>query len=222
MPEATGPGGRPPLPSTAPQPDARERVVELLGRSFAEDRISEEELEARLERVYRAQTAAELDALVADLAAPLPAPVPEGAGPLAAAGPRSRIAALFSGQEQRLTGPVPPRLDVRSRLGYVELDLTRASFGPGETMIDVRAFMGYVQIRFPGSVRVECQGRATFGYFALRGSGAPEGSEAMPLVRVVGHASFGFAECFTPRREAPALPGGGPARLAGPPPGASS
>ena len=66
-------------------------------------------------------------------------------------------------------------------LGYVELDLTRATFAPGLTTIDVRAFMGYVQIRFPPGVRVESEGHAVFGFFALKGgessAGEPGGGE---------------------------------------------
>lgn len=199
MPEAPGYGS--PLPSPPLPPDARDRVADLLSRCFAEDWITAEDLEARLERVYRAETAAELDAIVADLPTRLPAPAV--AAVPAPGGEHQRIAALFSGQQQRVKGVVPRRLEVRGRLGYVELDLTRATFAPGVTVIDVRAFMGYVQIRFPGSVRVDCRGRALFGFFSLKGRGAPESGEPAPEVQVVGRAMFGFAECFTPRRELP-------------------
>ena len=189
-------------------PDARERAVDRLSRAFADDRITAEELEDRLERVYHAETAAQLEAIVADLSAAAgPAAPVEGAGT-----PR-RIAALFSGQEQRLMGAVPRELEVRSRLGYVELNLTRATFEPGVTVIDVRAFMGYVQIRFPDGVRVECEGRALFGFFALAGGATADGGEGTPVVRVVGRATFGFVECFALRREPPRLAGGGAPRL---------
>jgi len=176
------------LPAAPVEPEARERVVELLTRHFADDRLSAEELEARLERVYRASSIAQLEALTADLPAAA-ALVPPGNLPA------QRIAALLSGQEQRVTGVVPRRLEVRSRLGYVELDLTRASFEPGLTEIDVRAFMGYVQIRLPAGVRVECLGRAVAGYFSLRGRAAAS-ADAPSTVRITGRATFGFAECL--------------------------
>ena len=188
-------------------PDARERAVDLLTRAYADDRISEEELEARLERVYHAETGVELEAIVADLASPTPA-----AAQVATRAPR-RIAALFSGQEQRMMGVVPRELEVRARLGYVELNLTKATFEPGETVIDVRAFMGYVQIRFPEGVRVECEGRALFGFFALAGGATADAGAATPVVRVVGRATLGYAECFALRREPPKLQGGGAPRL---------
>lgn len=194
------PENRPPAP--LPAPVARDRVVEVLTRLYADDQITEAELESRLERVYRADSAAEVEAVLADL----PASVPAAPQPATPAGTRAvtRIAALFSSQEQRLTGVVPPRLELRGRLGYVELDLTGATFEPGVTEIDVRAFMGYVQIRFPASVRVESRGHALFGFFSIKG-GSAAGTGSPSIVRLTGRATFGFAECFvgTGRKKLP-------------------
>ena len=189
----TGPGERHDLtPRLAPE--ARERVVELLTHHFAEDRITQEDLEARLERVYHASTAGELEAVTADLAAPTPAP--RAAKDLALDETPRRIAALFAGHEERLTGVVPRELQLRGRLGYVELDLTHATFEPGLTEIDVRAFMGYVQVRLPGGIRVESRGRALFGFFALHRPQTQGPEDASVTVRIGGRAMFGFAECF--------------------------
>ncbi len=165
----------------------------ILTRHFSNDLLSEAELEARLQRVYAATSSSELEAIIADLpAAPATAP------PSVPAAPTVTIRALFSSEERKLVSLVPREVRVRARLGYVELDLTRARFGPGVTTIDVRAFMGYVQIRFPPGVRVESEGHALFGFFALRGGEPGEargGTE--PVVRVKGRAIFGFAECYT-------------------------
>ena len=196
------------LPSPPLDPAARERVVEVLSRHFADDRISAEDLEVHLERVYRATTAAQLDAVIADL----PESSPAGAS-LAVRTEQQvaqRISALLSGQEQRMTGVVPPRLEVRSRLGYVELDLTRATFAPGVTEIDVRALLGYVQIRFPAGVRVECLGQAVLGFFSLKGASRSGGEDAPSIVRIAGRATLGFAECFIAK--AKSLPPGSDAR----------
>jgi len=190
------------LPARALDPDARERVVEVLTRHYAEDRISSDDLEVRLERVYHAATPAELEAVIADLPAALPvdttAPVPAGSRGA------ERISALMSAQEQRLTGVVPRDVQVRARLGYVELDLTRATFEPGLTVIDARAFMGYVQIRLPAGVRVECRGRAVAGFFSLKGGSASE-EDSPRVVRITGRAAFGFAECFVAGHTRPRL-----------------
>ncbi len=171
----------------------------LLARLFAEDRITQAELEERLARVYRATSGEEIEAIVADLRPPLPAAS-------AGAAPAQRISALLSGQEQRVAGAVPRRLEVRGRLGYVELDLSQATFEPGVTEIDVRAFMGYVQIRFPAGVRVECRGRALAGFFSVKGT--PEvGTNPAAVVQVTGRATLGFAECFLGEGAARRLPG---------------
>jgi hypothetical protein len=191
------------LPARRIESEARERVAQTLTHHFAADHIDDEELEARLARVYDAATAAELEAVVADLPAIVAGPVAVAVKPTS-----RRISALFSAQEQQLTGVVPRRLEIRGRLGYVELDLTQATFDPGLTEIDVRAFMGYVQIRFPADVQVDNCGNALFGFFSLHGPGAASSSRAVPSpcrVRITGRADFGFAE-FVVQKDKKALP----------------
>ncbi|HEY2824510.1 MAG TPA: DUF1707 domain-containing protein [Gemmatimonadales bacterium] len=164
-------------------PAARDRAAELLAQRYAADEITQADLEQRLELVYAAATPADLDAVVADLA-----------GPEARSAARvSTIRSLFSGQERRITGQVPADLRVVSRMGYVELDLRDATFAPGVTEIDVRSLMGYVQIRLPLGVRVESEGHAMFGFFAVKGAGM-EDATAESTVRITGRAAFGFAE----------------------------
>lgn len=187
-----------PLPERLP-PAAQERVVGILTRHFANDLLTETELEARLQQVYAATTSSELDAIISDLPA-----VPAAGAPSVPATVAPTITALFSGEERQIVSRVPRELRVKARLGYVELDLTRATFEPGLTTINVRAFMGYVQIRFPPGVRVENEGHALFGFFALKG-GEPSEPEAGAerVVRVTGRAMFGFAECFAAKRLKP-------------------
>ena len=184
---------RTPLPDPLP-PAARERVVDVLTQHFANDQLTEAELDTRLQGVYAARTKGELEAIIADLPA-LPSaetkPVP------AARTPGTAITALFSGQERKLTEIVPRDLRLRARLGYVELDLTQATFEPGVTTIDVRTFMGYVEIRLPAGVRVESRGRALFGYFAVKDSGAAGSPANAPsVVRITGRAALGYTEVF--------------------------
>lgn len=187
------------LATVAIDPAARERVAQALSHHFAEDHIGTEELETRLARVYAATTTAELEAVVADL----PATAAEARALEPQAQAPERITALLSGQEQRIAGVVPRRLEVRARLGYVELDLTQAAFAPGLTEIDVRALMGYVEIRLPAGVRIENRGHALFGFFSLKGRGASD--EAPATLRISGRATFGYTELFV-RRDSKALP----------------
>lgn len=190
-------------PAGAPvSPEARDRAVDVLTRSFASDQLSEEQLETLLDRVYRATTLAELKSLIGNL--PVPA---SGAGtavdpaeaPPSALERPVRVRALLSGQEQKLTGTVPRRLELRARLGYVEMDLTHATFAPGVTEIDARAQMGYVEIRLPGDVQVENHGGAIFGYFALKGPGLSDTVPSDRIVRITGRAIMGYAECHVAR-----------------------
>ena len=194
-------------PAAVPvSPAAVERVVNVLTQRFAQDELTQEDLETRLERVYAATTMAELGAVITDLGA-VSSPSPSPASQLGVQAARAeRVTAMFSGQERRITGVAPAALDLRARLGYVEVDLTRAIFGPGVTVIDVRAFMGYVQLRLPPNVRVESGGRAIFGFFSVKGSGAPEEEHSTPVVRVTGRAIFGFAECVVASGNTPLLP----------------
>jgi hypothetical protein len=173
-------------------PAARDRVVDALTRYFATDQITEAEFEMRLDRVYGATTEAELATIIADLPASVHSAVAPAVHDGLTAG--QRITALFSGIERKLTGLVPGELRVRARLGYIELDLTGATFAPGLTAIDVRALMGYVQIRLPAGVRVESQGRALFGFFTAKGAQSPGAERSKSVVRITGRATFGFAE----------------------------
>ena len=189
--------------SDAIPPEARDRAVQALTQGFARDQLSEAELETLLDRVYGARTLSELNALIQNLPV-LRGSAEVGRGPLESAGPEpavvsrptDQINALFSGHERKLTGVVPRRMRLSARLGYVELDLTRATFQTGVTEIDVWALMGYVQIRFPGDVRVESEGDALFGFFNLKGGGSAEAADSERVVRLTGRAILGFAECY--------------------------
>ena len=164
---------------------SRERIIELLKQHYANDELTEAEFESRLKEAYAARTIPDLENIVADLSLPAAPPADR------------RISATLSGQEQKLTGLAPREITVRSRMGYIELDLRDARFAPGVTTIDVRSFMGYVEIHLPVGVRVESHGRALFGYFALKGLD----EESQSVVRITGRAFFGYVEVVLPDAE---------------------
>ena len=142
----------------------REQVIEVPTRHFANDDLTQAELETR-----RA--------------------------------PGSELRVMFSGHESKMLDTVPRELTLRARLGYLELDLTGATFEPGVTNIEVQAFMGYVQIRLPGGVRVESSGRAFIGFFSLKGARASRAASVPDgrVVRITGTADFGFVESIIAR-----------------------
>ena len=181
------------------KPD-RESTIARLTTAFAEDQISLEEFERRVEEVYRAASSTALARLTEDLPAPAPA---EPAAPDAIA-VSSRITATFRSLERTSRMVVPRRLEIRATFSNVELDLTQAKFREGRTEIAVRAFCSNVELRLPAGVAVEEEGGTLFGIFAAHSaSSAPEPSaHPAPTVRLIGRSILSNVEAI----EAPGGP----------------
>lgn len=203
-----------PRPALAPPPapDARERVVAQLSSHFAEDRLTLEEFERRVQVAYATPTTAELQALVADLV-----PHDSGGGLPSSFPAYGLIRTVLSSTER--SGPifVPRRLEVRTVLGSTQLDLTRASFAPGVTEIEVHAVLGSVEISLPANVQVTSEGSPIIGAFALR-SGAHVSGTPQGVVRITGQAVLSSVETWVmappvPVSPAPLPPSGEPRRL---------
>jgi len=112
-----------------PAPVARDRVVDVLTRLFADDLITEADLEAGLERVYRAASGTELEAILADLPAALPATATHS---------RPRPVRLFSLKGSQAAGADSPsivRVTGRATLGFAECSVAsgEAPRLPGQT-----------------------------------------------------------------------------------------
>lgn len=149
----------PPVPSLA---RAREQKISELSQYFANDDLTLDELERRIERVYRAGNVLELDEITADLRS-MGQPASSG---VAATGASSRNVAPISasaqprmlaimGETKRLgRWQVPRQLDVLSIMSDTKLDLTQAVVSPGVTDIHVRAFWSAVKIVVPPNMRV--------------------------------------------------------------------
>lgn len=190
MPAPVEPGSPTPPPALqepAPTAAQRQRAVELLTRHYAADRLNDAELQARLDHVYQARSVAELNTMLAAL--------PDAPGAAAEVAP-IRIRALLSGQEQKLSGVLPRRLELKARLGYVELNLRGATFQEGVTEIDVRVFAGYAEIHLPPGVRIDSIGQALLGYVAIKGESASADERSTRTVRITGRVICGYAECF--------------------------
>jgi len=172
----TRPDPASPSPSNLPAPTpaeraaldaARERAIKLLTDRFADDTLTVEEFEVRLDRMYQAATPAELDALMGDLVsggvrpAGAPGVVPQPAGgarPYPAPGETPalrRMLAVMSETKQGGYWIVPRRLDVFAFMGEVFLDLRDAALPPGFCEIEVVAIMANVKVLVPPGVIVE-------------------------------------------------------------------
>jgi hypothetical protein len=191
-----------PASALAPSTAQRERVVQALCVHFANDHISTEELESRLDRAYKAESLAQLDTLLSDLPV-LSREVPGGAGNVApASAPRSApptmqqvpargvLMAVLGGVERKGSWLVPRHLKVIAVMGGAHLDLRNAVLSPEGTEIEVFALMGGAEIIVPPDVRLENLGTAFMGGFGMKASDVPP-SPTGPVVRVTGFTMMG-------------------------------
>lgn len=198
-------------PGRTPAPDLREPqegTIKALTTHFATDRIDAEEFEARVDRVYRAQSLQELEAITADLPA-LPdssrEPATAGSGmPALAAADEVRkfqvIAALMGGTERKGSWIPGRKISVPSIMGGVALDFREAHFGPGVTEVHALALMGGIEIIVPPDLHVESSGVGIMGGFeGLDQRGTPGGPDR-PTLRVQGLALMGGVEITVRRR----------------------
>ena len=178
----------------------RDRVAEVLRAAAADGRLSMDELDERLDRLYAAKTYGELEPVVEDLPdlgdvvrpsrAPAVAPKPQAAARVGGA-PTSRVAkAVFGGVARRGQWVVPSRYQVKAVFGGVDLDLREARLESDEVTIHTKAVFGGVNIVVPPDVMVIMEGTGIFGGFAGDAEDVQPPAGA-PIVRVTGKAVFG-------------------------------
>lgn len=140
---------------------AREQKISELSQHFANDDLSLDELERRIELVYKAGSIAELDSITADLR---PSPVSAGMT-LANAAPRQQIVTAMEARrgrllaimgESRRTGRwlVPSEFRVVSLMSDTRLDLTQAVMASGVAEIHVTAMWSSCRLIVPPGMRV--------------------------------------------------------------------
>jgi hypothetical protein len=188
----TDPPVDPRAPTLAPpvSPAARERVIALLTERYAQDHLTLDEFERRAAAAYAARSPDELAVLTVDL--------PHGEVPATRASLPAGNVGVVLGSIVRDMHAVPRALDVRTVLGNVELDLTRASFAPGVTEIALHAFMGNIEIQLPAHVGVEDHVSAVLGSFEYRrhprATSWIESSNVASVVRFTGRVTMSSAE----------------------------
>jgi hypothetical protein len=203
MPSSPPPEQRP-VPSLA---DERERVIQQLSDHFANDRLSLEELETRMELAYKASSSADLQRLTADLpsvaAAPVPAALP--AEELAVMAPdRERLVSVMSETRRRGAWIVPQRLDLIALMSDTTIDLTQAALPTGIIDIHVRSICAAVKIVVPPGIQVVSRLSSLMG--SVRGGGEPNvgGGEEWKtgtVVRLSGWVLMAEVQTKVRRRE---------------------
>ncbi|HEY6829153.1 MAG TPA: LiaF domain-containing protein [Gemmatimonadaceae bacterium] len=185
----------PPVPSLA---RAREQKISELSQYFANDDLTLDELERRIERVYRAGNVLELDEITADLRSvsqPAGSELAPARGSSVSAAPVSapvgaRMLAIM-GETRRLgRWQVPRQLDVLSIMSDTKLDLTQAVVAPGVTEIHVRAFWSACKIVVPPNMRVINEMHAIMASVTSKAHemDAPGARSVGPVIRLTGTA----------------------------------
>lgn len=184
-----------PSPVTTVEDAQRTYVVQRLSEAFAADRLSMDELDARLGMVFRATTIQQLGQLLEDPANPgwsLEKPIPGARVAQEFAVPERGVGMAFMGGFARGRGWVLPRhFKAMAVMGGVELDLRDARFGPGVSEVEVFVLWGGVEILVPDGVRVESVGMAVMGGFSIKSGEASLDDPDAPVLRISGFALMG-------------------------------
>jgi hypothetical protein len=204
-----------PVPSLA---RAREQKINELSIHFANDDLSLEDLERRIEQVYKAGSVAELDSITADLTrATTPAAVPtqpprlrgEGKATVPALPVAStRLLALMSTTRRVGRWVVPSKLDVVAVMSDTKLDLTHAMLSSGIVDFEIRAVMASLKVIVPPGVRVMVDTHSVMSHVRSRADEfdadvAP--SSSAPVIRLTGWALMADVQVVVRRKEEPIL-----------------
>lgn len=166
----------------------RERVIAKLSEQFAQDVISLDELERRIEQAYRAQTLSAVRALTNDLPADPEAARARREAPLPAAFAEqsSRIMSVMAETVRRGIWHPARHLDVWSVMSETHLDLTEARLAAGLTEIRLRAVMTSVKVIVPPGVRVVVQPTAFMASVSDDVDDPPALGSGAPVIRITG------------------------------------
>src|SRR5438552_4169568 len=141
---------------------AREQKITELSSHFANDDLTLEDLERRIERVYKAASVAELDEITADLrsvpaagrAPDLRPPAKSARGSMGLVPNSGRILSIMGESRRMGRWQVPQRLEVVSVMSDMKIDLTQAVMPAGIAEIDMRVVWAAGKVVVPPGMRV--------------------------------------------------------------------
>ena len=194
-----------PDPLTASLQGERERTIALLGEHFAQDNLSLDELERRIERAYRAPDLQSLRELLKDLpsadTAVAARVAPAIASPEIYPLEEGRVVSVMSNTKRRGVWQPPRFLDVYSIMSETLLDMTRAVLQPGVTEVEVRGLMTTVKIIVPPGVRVVTQASGFMAEVSDLTIDPPPVGSGAPVVRITGWVVMGELKVVVRRTE---------------------
>lgn len=185
---ATGKRKEPEEHGIVPIEGERERIIELLSQHFANDTLSLEELERRIELAYRATSLPALREITRDLPGPSAVvPRPASAPPLDVYAPEyDRIVSIMANTKRRGIWRPARDLDLWSVMSETHLDLTEALLAEGVTEIDIHAVMASVKIIVPPGVRVVMQVGSFMAEVNDDVMEPPAVGSGAPVIRITG------------------------------------
>jgi hypothetical protein len=188
---------------------AREQKITELSSHFANDDLTLEDLERRIERVYKALSVAELETITADLPnpaaaqanAPLLRPV-GNASRMPSAIPNSGRILSIMGESRRLgRWQVPQRLEVVSIMSDTKIDLTQAVMPAGIVEIDMRVVWAACKVVVPPGMRVINEMHAIMASVHSKPDDRPTSNSFAPTIRLTGMALMAEVKVVVRRRE---------------------
>ena len=194
---------------------ARETKISELSTHFANDDLTLEELERRIERVYKAASLAELEEITADLRKAMTLPVDQSVAPSSrstalASGSQAvvgRVLAFMSSTRRVGRWLVPPKLDVVAIMSDTKLDFTHAAMPGAVIDVHLRAVMASCKLVVPPNVRVINETHALMANVSSRASevlpGDAPASIESPVIRLTGYALMSDVNVVVRRLEEP-------------------
>jgi len=204
--------------SSVPVPSlsrAREEKISELSTHFANDDLSLDDLERRIERVYKAASVAELEDITADLRraamSNAPAPVGKSSSKKVAGGTyelaSARLLSLMSSTRRVGRWAVPQRLDVVAIMSDTKIDFTHASMPGGTVEVHLRAIMASCKLVVPPNVRVINETHSVMSNVRSRAhellADGTVATDDSPVIRLTGLALMSDVRIVVRRREEP-------------------
>ncbi|HEY4217078.1 MAG TPA: hypothetical protein VGM67_08070 [Gemmatimonadaceae bacterium] len=206
-----------PVPSLA---RAREEKISELSTFFANDDLTLEDLERRIERVYKAASVTELETITADLrsAATLarPAELSRGAPPVPTRGrsrgpgnalttpvaPSTRVLSIMSSSRRVGRWDVAQKLDVVGVMSDSVIDLTHATLPAGIVDVDLSIVMSSFKLILPPGMRVINEAHAFMASIHSRADESAS-SNSPSTIRLTGYAVMADVHIVVRRPEVP-------------------
>jgi len=183
----------------------RQQAIDALCEHFANDVLSVEEFERRVDKAHKAESMDEISKLLADLpSGDLPVrredpgttavQRPQASVPASRVKERGFMMAVLGGMDRKGRW-IPARQNYAfSVMGGMTLDFREALLPPGETEVWIFSAMGGADIIVPPGLPVECDGVAILGSFDHLEDAMVSDDPNAPLLRIRGLSLMGSVD----------------------------